>query len=51
MGGISAYLRHGLFATSLESDVIVMFIVGASTTFIWLILRKYLPPVKDRSRI
>jgi hypothetical protein len=51
MGGISAYIRHGLFASSLESDVIIMFIVAASTTFFWLILRKYLPRIKDRSRI
>jgi hypothetical protein len=51
MGGICAYLRHSLFVTSLESDVIVMFIVGASTTFFWLLLRKYLPGIKDRGEI
>lgn len=27
----------------LENNVIVMFIVGASTTHFWLLLRKYLP--------
>jgi len=48
MGGICAHLRHVLFATSLESDIIIMFIVGASTTFFWLLLRKYLPGIKDR---
>jgi hypothetical protein len=48
MGGICAHLRHSLFTTSLESDIIIMFIVGASTTFFWLLLRKYLPGIKDR---
>ena len=48
MGGICAHLRHELFNTSLENDVIVMFIVGASTTFFWLLLRKYLPRIKNR---
>ena len=51
MGGVCAYFRHALFITSLESDVIVMFIVGASTTFFWLLLRKYLPGIKDRGEI
>lgn len=51
MGGICAYLRHELFATSLENDVIVMFIVGASTTFFWLLLRKHLPRIKNRNKI
>jgi hypothetical protein len=43
MGAICAYYRHALYAPSLESNVIVMFIVGASTTHCWLLLRKYLP--------
>ena len=43
MGAICAYYRHLILASSLESDCIVMFIVGASTTFFWLLLRKYLP--------
>jgi hypothetical protein len=43
MGAICAYYRHTLFAPSLESNVIVMFVVGASTTYLWLLLRKYLP--------
>jgi hypothetical protein len=51
MGAICSYIRHGLFATSLEGDVITMFIVGASTTFFWLLLRKYLPRVNGRGKI
>ena len=51
MGGICAHLRHTLFNTSLENDVIVMFIVGASTTFFWLLLRKYLLRIKGRRNI
>ena len=43
MGAICAYYRHTVFAPSLESNVIVMFFVGASTTYLWLLLRKYLP--------
>jgi hypothetical protein len=43
MGAVSAYVRHKLFAPGLESNVIIMFLVGASTTFFWLLLRKYLP--------
>ena len=50
MGAICAYVRHRLFATSLEGDVITMFIVGASTTFFWLLLRRYLPHINDRGR-
>ena len=50
MGAICAYVRHGLFATSLESDVITMFIVGASTTFFWLLLRRYLPNINGRNK-
>jgi hypothetical protein len=43
MGAICAYFRYALFSPSLESNVIIMFIVGATTTFFWLLLRKYLP--------
>ena len=43
MGAICAYYRYMVLAPSLENNVIVMFIVGASTTFFWLLLRKYLP--------
>ena len=48
MGAISAYFRHRVFGPSLENNVIVMFIVGASTTYFWLLLRKYLPGMRDR---
>ncbi len=51
MGAICAYYRHELFTPSLESNVIIMFIVGASTTFFWLLLRKYLPGFSRRHRI
>jgi hypothetical protein len=43
MGAICAYYRNRLFLASLEDNVIVMFFVGASTTYIWLLLRKRLP--------
>jgi hypothetical protein len=41
MGGISAYYRSRVFDPSLQDNVIVMFLVGASTTYLWLRLRKY----------
>jgi hypothetical protein len=43
MGGICAYYRYTIFITSLENNLIVMFVVGASTTYFWLLLRKYMP--------
>ena len=46
MGGISAYYRHALLNPTLENNVIVMFVAGASTTYFWLLLRKYLPGFK-----
>ena len=46
MGGISSYFRFKTYGTSLEDNIIVMFIAGASTTFFWLLLRKYIPNVK-----
>jgi hypothetical protein len=48
MGGISAYYRHTLFTPSLESNVIIMFFVGASSTFFWLLLRKFFPGFSRR---
>ena len=50
MGGICAYYRHVRLAPTLENNVIVMFVAGASTTFFWLLLRKYLPGFKKRER-
>ena len=50
MGGISAYVRYRFYATDLENNIIVMFIVGASTTFFWLLLRKYLPAVRGEKQ-
>ena len=38
MGAVSAYFRDRIYAVSLENNIIVMFIVGASTTFFWLLL-------------
>ncbi len=49
MGAICAYYRHTVFGPTLESNVIIMFIVGASTTYFWLLLRKYFPGFKRRS--
>ena len=43
MGAISAYYRHRVFAPSLENNVITMFVVGATTTYFWLLLRRYMP--------
>ena len=43
MGAVCAVYRYEMFASSLENNVIVMFGVAASTTFLWLLLRKYLP--------
>ncbi len=42
MGAISAYYRSAMFDPRLESNVIVMFVAGASTTYLWLRLRKYI---------
>jgi len=52
MGAICAYSRHSRFEPSPESNVIVMFVVGASTTYFWLLLRRFLPgiPVQHRKR-
>ncbi len=50
MGAICAYYRYRIYAPSLENNVIIMFLVGASTTYLWLLLRKYLPGFKGRGR-
>ncbi|MEJ2245608.1 MAG: hypothetical protein P8Y80_05925 [Acidobacteriota bacterium] len=49
MGTISAYFRHIIYKVSLENNIIVMFIVGATTTFFWLLLRRYIPNINGRS--
>jgi hypothetical protein len=49
MGGISAYYRFRILAPSIESNVIIMFVVGASTTFFWLLMRKYFPGFNRRN--
>jgi hypothetical protein len=49
MGAICAYIRHTIFSPSLEGNVIIMFVVGASTTFFWLLLRKYMPSLNGRN--
>ena len=49
MGAISAYYRAGFYSPSLESNIIVMFVAGATTTFVWLLLRHHLPGLKDRT--
>ncbi len=50
MGAISAYYRYRLFAPSLENNVITMFVVGATTTFFWLLLRRYMPGFNGRGK-
>ena len=49
MGAVSSYFRYAIYNVSLENNIIVMFIVGASTTFFWLLLRKYFPNVNGKS--
>jgi hypothetical protein len=48
MGAICSYYRDAVFAPGLESNIIVMFFVGASTTYLWLLLRKFLPGFNKR---
>ncbi len=50
MGAICAYYRHHMYAPTLENNVIIMFVVGASTTYVWLLLRKYLPGFKSKEK-
>lgn len=51
MGAVCAAYRHRYYDASLESNVIVMFAVGASTTFLWLLLRRHLPGLGERGKI
>jgi hypothetical protein len=51
MGAISAYYRHAVFASRLENNVILMFLVGASTTYIWLLLRKFFRRSNERNKV
>jgi glucan phosphoethanolaminetransferase (alkaline phosphatase superfamily) len=51
MGAVCTYYRYIVLAPSLENNVIVMFIAGASTTFFWLLLRKHFPRPRKRDRI
>ena len=44
MGAFSACYRDKLYSPSLENNIIIMFTVGASTTYLWLLLRRYLLP-------
>ena len=46
MGGASAHYRATLYARSLENNVIVMFVVGATTTYLYLLMRKYIFPTR-----
>jgi hypothetical protein len=51
MGAISAYYRHAVFSCSLENNVIIMFLVGASTTYFWLLLRRFFGSPNRRDKI
>ncbi len=42
MGGASAHYRATLYERSLNNNIIVMFVVGASTTYFYLLMRKYM---------
>jgi hypothetical protein len=46
MGGASAHYRATLYARSLENNVIVMFVVGATTTYLYLLMRRYIFPTR-----
>lgn len=43
MGAFSAYYRDSVYSPSLENNIIIMFVVGATSTYFWLLLRRYLP--------
>ena len=47
MGAISAYFRNAQFSPTLENNVIIMFVAGATTTYGWLLLRQFLPGLKQ----
>jgi hypothetical protein len=36
-----------VFAPRLESNIIIMFVVGGSTTYLWLLFRKYFPDLRE----
>jgi glucan phosphoethanolaminetransferase (alkaline phosphatase superfamily) len=44
MGALSACYRQNYNDASLEGNIIVMFTAGATATFFWLLLRKYMIP-------
>jgi hypothetical protein len=46
MGGASAHYRAALYGRSLENNIIVMFVVGASTTCLYPLMRKYISPTR-----
>jgi len=50
MGAICAYYRDSVYSRSHESNIIVMFLVGATTTYFWLLLQKYIVAWPDRSK-
>jgi hypothetical protein len=50
MGAFSAYYRDTVYSPTLENNIIIMFIVGATSTYFWLLLRKYLPGHQRHSR-
>ena len=47
MGAVCAYFREKIMGASPESNIVIMFVVGASTTYFWLLLRRYWPGTKD----
>jgi hypothetical protein len=51
MGAICAYYRHAVFFCSLENNVIVMFLVGASTTYFWLLSRRLFRSSDGRDKV
>ena len=43
MGALSGWYRGTILRAGPENNVIVMFIAGATTTYLWLLFRRYMP--------
>ena len=50
MGAICSWYREAQYERGLDNNIVTMFIAGASTTFLWLLLRKYFIGYKDGAR-
>ena len=50
MGAICSCFREKQYSAGLENNLIIMFIAGATTTYLWLLFRKHFLGWRDRSR-